>query len=84
MTHLSEQLDARSGPLMEALRSLAGCRTVEALRHAIRTQEPLVTGAERFAASIAHVETRDAAAFRDAVRSVRKTLDGIRRHSEGW
>ena len=75
MNTLQEHLSARSGPLIEALRSLAGCRTVDALRHAIRTQGPLVAEAERFAASIAHVETGEAAAFRDTVRTVRKTLD---------
>jgi hypothetical protein len=74
MKTLNEQLDARSGPLVEALRSLAQCRTIEALRQAIRTQELSVTEAERFAGSIASVVTREAAAFRDAVRIVRRTL----------
>ena len=78
MTTLNEQLATRCGPLTEALRSLGHCRTVEELRQVIRTQEPIVTEAERFASSITHVETEGAAAFRDAVRTVRKTLNGCK------
>jgi hypothetical protein len=78
MTTLNEQLATRRGPLTEALRSLGHCRTVEELRQAIRTQEPLVAEAERFAKTISHVETGEAAAFRDAVRTVRKTLNGCK------
>jgi hypothetical protein len=75
MKTLNEQLDARFGSMGDALRAIAQCRTVEELRQAIRAQEPIVTEAERFAGSIAHVETREAAAFCDEVRIVRRALD---------
>lgn len=75
MKTLNEQLNARFDSLTEAYRALGGCRSIQDLRRALHAQEPVIKEAERFATSIAHVETREAAAFCDAVRTVRRTLD---------
>src|SRR3954453_20482237 len=74
MTQLSQILEEKMGSLKEAYGALAGCHSAQALREALRTHEPLVTAAERFATSIAHVETAEARQFRDAVRTVRRAL----------
>ena len=75
MPTLNELLEEKLPPLTEAYRAISGCRSVPELRHALRTQEPIVKEAERFATSIAHVETVEARQFRDTVRMVRRTVE---------
>jgi hypothetical protein len=75
MKTLNETLEEKLIPVSDAYRAIAGCRSVQELREALRMQEPVIKEAERFASSIAHVETLEARQFRDAVRTVRRALE---------
>jgi hypothetical protein len=83
MKTLNETLEEKLGPVSDAYRAIAGCRTVQARQHAIHAQEPVITEAERFASSIAHVETLEARQFCDAVRTVRRTLEDYKKTLQG-
>jgi hypothetical protein len=83
MKPLNEILKEKMIPVSDAYGAIARCRTVQALRHALRAQEPIIQEAERFASSIAHVETLEARQFRDAVRTIRKTLEDRKETLQG-
>jgi hypothetical protein len=83
MKTLNETLEEKLIPMNDALQALGGCRSIQALQHAIHAQEPTIKEAERFASSIAHVETREARQFRDAVRIIRATLEDRKETLQG-